>query len=93
MSGSTAEGGVLRSALAAPRDGIMTDEVGVITGDLELATLDADGDITVWLRYAGATEWYRMSAADCHLHDPRDHEALHSALVAVLHRPTAHLRG
>lgn len=84
---------VLRSALVAPPGGVMTDEVGVVTGDLELATECIDGDVTVWLRYAGADEWYRLSAADCHLHDPRDHAALHSALVAVLHRPTADLRG
>jgi hypothetical protein len=93
VTGSDAEGGVLRSALTAPPGGIMTDDVGVITGELELATLYDDGDVSVWVRYAGALDWYRIAAADCHLHDARDHQALHSALVAVLHRPTAHLRG
>jgi hypothetical protein len=92
MTERTGEGEVLRSALTAPPGGIMTDEVGVITGDLQLATQCDRGDVTVWVRYAGAAEWYRLSAADCHLHDPRDHRALHSALAAVLHRPTAHLR-
>jgi hypothetical protein len=90
-------GGALRSTLTAPPGGIMTDDVGVITGDLELATecTDADGvwAVAVWIRYAGADEWYRVSAADCRLKDPRDHAAVHSALVGVLHRPTAHLRG
>ena len=83
----------LRSTLTAPRDGIMTDEVGAVTGELELATECADGQVSVWLRYAGATEWYRISAADCQLHDARDHEAVHRSLAAVLHRPTAHLSG
>jgi hypothetical protein len=78
---------VRHSAMTAPPGGVMTDEVGVITGDLELATECADGDVTVWVRYAGAAEWYRLSAADCHLYDPRDHDALHTALVAVLNRP------
>ncbi|MGW5649431.1 hypothetical protein ACWEV3_19150 [Saccharopolyspora sp. NPDC003752] len=81
------EPAVRRSEVTAPPGGVMTDEVGVITGDLELATECADGDVTVWIRYAGAAEWYRLSAADCHLHDPRDHEALHNALIAVLNRP------
>ncbi|GAA0506550.1 hypothetical protein GCM10011581_42020 [Saccharopolyspora subtropica] len=71
----------------------MTDEVGVITGDLELATSCTNGEVRVWIRYAGAEEWYRISAADCRLYDPRDHEPLHAALVAVLNRPTAHLHG
>ncbi|MGP4016765.1 hypothetical protein [Saccharopolyspora sp. 5N708] len=84
---------VLRSSVLAPPGGVMTDEVGVITGELELATECVGGDVTVWVRYAGAAEWYRLSAADCHLHDQRDHSALHSALAAVLNRPTAHLRG
>ncbi|MDA3629860.1 hypothetical protein OU415_30830 [Saccharopolyspora sp. WRP15-2] len=80
-------GAELRSSIAAPPGGVMTDEVGVITGDLELATTCADGAVEVWIRYAGADEWYRLSAADCRLHDPRDHEALHNALAAVLNRP------
>lgn len=83
----------LRSTLTAPRDGIMTDEVGAVTGELELATDCSGGDVTVRLRYSGATEWYRISAADCHVHDSRDHDAVHHALAAVLHRPTAHLAG
>ena len=40
----------------------------------------------MWVRYAGADEWYRISAADCRLHDARDHQPLHSALLAALHR-------
>ncbi|WP_190820191.1 hypothetical protein [Saccharopolyspora pogona] len=93
MSDHAERAAVLRSEVTAPPGGVMTDEVGVITGDLELATECTDGDVTVWVRYAGAAEWYRLSAADCHLHDPRDHGALHTALVAVLHRPDAGLRG
>ncbi|GGM47169.1 hypothetical protein GCM10012275_17810 [Longimycelium tulufanense] len=72
---------------AAP-GGVMTDEVGVITGDLELRTSHTeDGMVTVEIRYAGADEWYRISAAEVKLHDPRDHDAIHTALLGVLHRP------
>lgn len=73
--------------ITAGPGGVMTDEVGVITGELELATTCEQGQVTVWVRYAGALEWYRLSRADCHLHDERDHEALHSSLVALLDRP------
>ncbi|RRO13212.1 hypothetical protein EIL87_26655 [Saccharopolyspora rhizosphaerae] len=79
--------GELRTTLTAPPGGVMTDEVGVITGDLELATACEDGAVQVWIRYAGANEWYRLSGADCHLHDPHDHEPLHTALAALLNRP------
>ncbi|MFC7344664.1 hypothetical protein [Saccharopolyspora griseoalba] len=77
----------LRTTVTAPPGGVLTDEVGVITGDLELATTCEDGAVRVAVRYAGANEWYRLSAADCALHDPRDHEPLHDALAAVLDRP------
>ncbi|WP_433177357.1 hypothetical protein [Actinoallomurus sp. CA-150999] len=66
----------------------MTDDVGVITGDLELRTSHTpDGTVTIQVRYAGADEWYRLGAADVTLHDERDHQAVHQALLGVLHRP------
>ncbi|MCP2262085.1 hypothetical protein LX15_005817 [Streptoalloteichus tenebrarius] len=78
----------LSSKFTAAPGGVMTDEVGVITGDLELRTrCDRAGAVTVEVRYAGADEWYRLSAADVRLHDPRDHAALHQSLLGVLHRP------
>ncbi|AOS66004.1 hypothetical protein TL08_26175 [Actinoalloteichus hymeniacidonis] len=78
----------LCSKITPARGGVMTDEVGVITGDLELCTsCDADGGVQVSVRYQGAGEWYALSSANCTLHDARDHEAVHQALVGVLHRP------
>ena len=67
--------------------GVMTDDVGVVTGDLELRTTLTGGTVTVEVRYEGADEWYRRSAADCRLADPKDHEAVHHALLGVLNRP------
>jgi hypothetical protein len=77
----------LTSPFKAAPGGVMTDDVGVITGDLELRTTLADGAVTVEVRYEGADEWYRLSAADCRLADPNDHEAVHHALLGVLNRP------
>jgi len=67
----------------------MTDEVGVITGELELRTICAeDGALTVLVRYAEALDWYTVTgSAGIRLHDPRDHEAVHVLLTGVLHRP------
>ena len=78
----------LASIFTAPPGGVMTDEVGVITGELELRTrCTPKGQVSVEIRYAGADEWYRVSAADVVLRDPGDHRPVHEALLGVLHRP------
>lgn len=77
----------LTSLFKAGPGGVMTDDVGVITGDLELRTTLTDGAVTVEVRYEGADEWYRLAAADCRLADDKDHEAVHHALLGVLNRP------
>ncbi len=47
------------SIIASTTGGVMTKEVGAITGDLEIATdLTDTGIIKVTVRYAGASEWY-----------------------------------
>ena len=77
----------LTSLFKAGPGGVMTDDVGVITGDLELRTTLTDKAVKVEVRYEGADEWYRLSASDCQLADPKDHEAVHHALLGVLNRP------
>jgi hypothetical protein len=80
----------LVSPLRAPGPvGVMTDEEGVVTGDLELRTTCADdGALDVVVRYAGALDWYRITGASgVRLADPADHEAVHALLRGVLHRP------
>jgi hypothetical protein len=78
-----------RSPLVAPPGGVMTDEVGVITGELELCCRCAeDGLVTVLVRYAGALDWYAVTGTGgVLLHDPHDLEPIHALLVGALHRP------
>jgi hypothetical protein len=46
----------------------MTEEVGVVTGDLEVPTrLLAAEDIEVTVRYAGAEEWYTVEGSPIQL--------------------------
>jgi hypothetical protein len=78
----------LSTLFVAGPGGVMTDEVGVVTGDLELCTdLSDDGKLRALVRYEGAEEWYAITGASCALVDPRDHEQVHSLLVGLLNRP------
>jgi hypothetical protein len=75
--------------LVAGQGGVMTEEVGVVTGDLELrTTVDGAGVVTAKVRYAGAAEWYRLRGGSCKLVDSKDHAAVHSLLAGVLNRPS-----
>ena len=55
----------LRSTFVSTTGGVMTEEVGSITGELELqtrATPDG-GDIEAMVRYAGAQDFYTVSGS------------------------------
>ncbi len=68
--------------------GVMTDEVGVVTGDLTLRTeLDDAGAVVVRVQYRQAAEWYTVTGAKAKLADPRDLDTVHAIAVALLHRP------
>ncbi|NUL05479.1 hypothetical protein HRW07_20020 [Streptomyces lunaelactis] len=68
--------------------GVWTEEVGTITGELELRTLCTDdGSLIVRVRYAGALDWYSVRGGQAQLYDPRDHQTVHELLVNVLHYP------
>lgn len=47
-----------RSTITAREGGIMTVEVGTITGEVEVMTSAAGEGVTTSVRYTGANEWY-----------------------------------
>ncbi|MEU0119441.1 hypothetical protein ABZ137_38625 [Streptomyces bobili] len=54
----------LVSTVKAGPGGAMTDEVGVITGDLTIATrLLADGRAHIAVQYTDADEWYVLTGS------------------------------
>ncbi|WP_181871044.1 hypothetical protein [Sphaerisporangium album] len=58
----------------------MTDEVGVITGDLVVAT-DTEGDrATITVQYASAEEWYTVTGSPLTVVG-RDGQWVHAAVV------------
>ncbi|MGD6803432.1 hypothetical protein ACQCVK_12505 [Rossellomorea vietnamensis] len=77
-----------KSSIFTATHGVMTSEVGVISGELELrTTCDDNGNLTLAITYVGAEEWYTLPGADYRLHDSRDHEVVHRMLAKVLERP------
>lgn len=84
MEGST-EG--LRSKFISTAGGVMTEEAGAVTGDLELLTrLSDEGSVEVLVRYAGADEWYTVSGSPAQM-SGGDLRATHQVLLARLMTP------
>ena len=74
--------------ITAGPGGVMTDEVGVVTGDLTLRTdLDDSGNVTLSVQYKDAAEWYKVTGAKAHLNHPKDIDAVHGIALGLLHRP------
>jgi hypothetical protein len=74
--------------ITAGPGGVMTDEVGVVTGELTLRTeVDDSGDVVVKVQYKDAAEWYTVTGAKAHLADPKDIDAVHAIAVGLLNRP------
>ncbi|MDT5029935.1 MAG: hypothetical protein QOC94_106 [Actinoplanes sp.] len=76
-----------RTDITAGPGGVMTDEVGVITGDLTLRTDYAGGKVTVNVQYKDAEEWYVVTGGKANLKDPADVTAVHDIVAAILNRP------
>ncbi|ARZ66072.1 hypothetical protein SMD11_0406 [Streptomyces albireticuli] len=63
--------------------GVMTDDVGVVTGDLTIVTTSRDGrDAEVTVQYTGAEEWYTMTGSPVPV-PPTGLHALHDAVLAA----------
>jgi hypothetical protein len=74
--------------ITAGPGGVMTDEVGVITGDLTVRTEYADGRVTVRVQYKDADEWYAVTGGTAPLADEAAVEAVHTIVVGLLNRPS-----
>jgi hypothetical protein len=74
--------------VTAPPGGVMTDDVGVITGRLTVrTTIDGHGEVAVHVQYKDADEWYAVRNARVHVADPADLDSVHAMAVALLDRP------
>lgn len=76
-----------RSAITSTAGGVMTDEVGAITGELEIVTrLVAEG-LRVSVRYAEADGWYAVAGSPVLPGDRFSPADLHERVVEHLTRP------
>lgn len=65
--------------------GVMTDEVGVVTGELTLRTcVRSDGTAVLYVQYKDAAEWYTVTGGRYRLADPADGARLHQAALELL---------
>jgi hypothetical protein len=89
MSGA----GELRSAFASTAGGVMTEEAGAVTGDLELLTRPTrDGRaIEALVRYAGARDLYAVSGSPVRAasegQEVEEHWATHERILGLLTTP------
>ena len=84
----------LRSTFVSTTGGVMTDEAGAITGELELQTRLTPGGsaIEVLVGYAGAQDLYTVSGSPVHaVSRPPDqeveHRAAHERILETLTTP------
>lgn len=93
------QGYELRSVFPSTKGGVMTDEVGAVTGELEAATVIESGRLVVSVRYAGADEWYTVLGSSRPLADVAGgragsfHADLHRRTLEALTMPKALTKG
>ncbi len=92
--------GEARSAVTSTTGGIMTEEVGAVTGALEVATRlpQARNTIEVTVRYVGVDEWYAVVGGSIVLDDangppPIEVRELHERVVGHLTTPGKIVKG
>ncbi|WP_326646440.1 hypothetical protein OG884_17605 [Streptosporangium sp. NBC_01755] len=72
-----------RSEVTTGPGGVMTDEVGVVTGDLTVVTEVADGQAAVRVQYTGAEERYIATGSPLPV-SAGNGEGIHEAVVAMI---------
>jgi hypothetical protein len=82
----------MSSTFVSTMGGVMTEEAGAITGELELLTrVTPDGSIEAMVRYAGAQDLYTVSGSPVHAvsgqPDRVEHRTAHERILEALTTP------
>ena len=81
----------LKSSFTSTTGGVLTVEVGAITGDLELLTRPTNSGIETEVRYAGARDLYTVSGSPVPTTDT--HQKAHEAILKQLTTPGSQEQG
>jgi hypothetical protein len=76
-----------RSTIRWTVGGVMTDEAGAVTGDLEILTRHGTEGLRVCVRYAEADEWYTVTGSPVSLGDRSSPAEVHERVVSYLTKP------
>lgn len=84
--------GEVRSTITSTTGGVMTKEVGTLTGDLEVATSVEARGAEAAVRYADADEWYTVEGSPIEVGNigglsPSELRELHERIVEHLTTP------
>lgn len=63
---------------------MLTDEAGVLTGDVTVHTTFADREARVAVQYSGASDWFTMSGSPVPCGSEEESRELHDAVVAAV---------
>lgn len=86
MSGDEKKAETLTGDVHAGPGGAMTDEVGVVTGDLTVSTIqEAGGRARIAVQYTGADEWYTLTGSPATV-PPDGLAALHAEVLRSVER-------
>ncbi|MFJ1939059.1 hypothetical protein ACIOGZ_41205 [Kitasatospora sp. NPDC088160] len=77
---------LVTSGITAGPGGVMTVEVGVITGDLTLRTAWDGRQVLLDVQYDGADEWYSVEGSPVPASDRASAEAVHEAMTEAVKR-------
>ncbi|MFF3113589.1 hypothetical protein ACFVSN_30895 [Kitasatospora sp. NPDC057904] len=77
---------LVTTGITAGPGGVMTVDVGVITGDLTLRTTWNGRQVLLDVQYDGADEWYTVQDSPVPAPDQASALAVHEAMIAVMER-------
>ncbi len=82
MTGSESD---LRSTFTSTAGGVMTEEAGALTGELELLCRSEASGLHVSVRYAGTEDWYTVSGSP--VHTPGEEDETREQMLKHLSTP------
>jgi hypothetical protein len=77
----------LSTDITAGPGGVMTEEVGVVTGALTLRSALDGRKYTLGVQYKDADEWYVVTGGHAELAAAEDLKPVHNLVVGLLNRP------